>query len=80
MCAVYIFLCLITFVFSSHRPPEERIALMISRTYMNNALAIVLAQAFFGPAVTLMMVLAEIPWFTTFGLYLWFQKRFLRNS
>jgi BASS family bile acid:Na+ symporter len=80
MYAVYVALCLITFVCSMRRPPEERVALLVSRIYMNNALAIVLAQSFFGPTITLMMVLAEIPWFTTFGAYLWFQRRFLKHS
>lgn len=74
-------LCLIfaltSFGFSRKRKSKERAALIISRVYMNPALAIVLAFQFFGPEVTLITILYEVPWFTTFGLYLWFQKKFI---
>jgi bile acid:Na+ symporter, BASS family len=78
--ALYAVLCLSAFALSMRRVSDERIGLMVSRIYMNNALAIVLAQSFFGERITLLMILAEIPWFTTFGAYLWFQKHALKQS
>lgn len=74
----YAVLCLSAFLFARGRSPDEQAALVISRTYMNNALAIVLASSFFDDRVTLVTILAEIPWFTTFGAYLWFQNRWIK--
>lgn len=73
----YVVLCLSAFGLTIRRRSDERIGLIVSRIYMNNALAIVLAQSFFDERMTLLMILAEIPWFTTFGAYLWFQKKIL---
>lgn len=56
------------------RVREEKIAIAISRTYMNYALAIVLAQQFL-PAFALTTVLSVIPWITTFGIVLWVNER-----
>ncbi len=78
--ALYCVLCLSAFALSFRHATDERIGLMVSRIYMNNALAIVLAQSFFGERITLLMILAELPWFTTFGAYLWFQNRYVRSS
>jgi hypothetical protein len=36
----------------------------VSAAYMNNGLAIVLASAYFGPDILVLMVLSEIPWNT----------------
>ena len=74
----YAALCLSAFLFARGRTPDEQAAIVISRTYMNNALAIVLATAFFDERVALITILAEIPWFTTFGAYLWFQERWIK--
>lgn len=74
---LYGILCLTSYVLSRQKKPEEQAAMVISRMYMNNALAIVLAFEFFSPEVALIVILAEIPWFTTFGAYLWFQKKFI---
>jgi bile acid:Na+ symporter, BASS family len=51
------------------RKKEDKIALSVSKAYMNNALAIVLALQFFGPQVALLTVLSEIPWGTTLGIF-----------
>jgi predicted Na+-dependent transporter len=75
--SLFALLCVTSFALSRKRKPDEQAALVITRVYMNNALAIVLAFQFFSPEVTLITILAEIPWFTTFGAYLWFQKRFI---
>ncbi len=76
----YVVLCLAAFACTVGRMPEERAAIIVSRIYMNNALAIVLATKFFSKDVAFAMILAEIPWFTTFSAYLWFQKRFMKLS
>jgi predicted Na+-dependent transporter len=75
--AFFAVLCVSSFLLSFGSIPEERIAIVVSRIYMNNALGIVLAAQFFGPDVTIIIILSEIPWFTSFGLYLWFQRRFI---
>lgn len=49
------------------RKKDEKIALAVSKAYMNNALAIGLAFSFFEPRVIILMVLSEIPWNTTLG-------------
>ncbi len=74
----FVVLCVSSFFLSFGTIPQERIAIIVSRIYMNNALGIVLAAQFLPPDVTLITILSEIPWFTTFGLYLWFQRRFIK--
>jgi BASS family bile acid:Na+ symporter len=74
---LFVVLALSAFLFSWGRKPKEKAGFIVSRIYMNNALAIVLAYQFFGPEVTLITIMAEIPWFTTFGAYLWFQRKFI---
>ncbi len=81
LAGTYVFfaiLCVCSYFLSKYCPPQEQAAIIISRIYMNNALGIVLAAQFFSKEVTLITILSEIPWFTTFGLYLWFQRRFMR--
>ena len=77
---IFVVLSLTAFVFTRGKPTDERIAVILSRTYMNITLTIVLAVKFLDPAVALVLVLANVPWFTTFGAYLWFQKRFITRS
>lgn len=43
---------------------EDKIAMSVTSAYMNNGLAIVLASAYFGPDILVLMVLSEIPWNT----------------
>lgn len=54
---------------------KDKIALAVSKTYMNNALAIGLAATFFTPHIALLMVLSEIPWTTTLGIFKYITKR-----
>jgi hypothetical protein len=41
---------------------------------MNNALAISIAVTFFNPKIALLMVLSEIPFGTTLGIFRYLQK------
>jgi len=47
-------------VFWMHQ--DDKIAVSITKTAMNNVLGIVLAASFFSPKVALIMVLSEVPW------------------
>lgn len=49
------------------RKKEDKVALSVTKTYMNIALAIVLGLSFFTPNIALILVLSEIPWSTTLG-------------
>ncbi len=80
MYAFFAILCVFSAVLSYWHKPEEQIAIVISRIYMNNALGITLAVQFLDQDVVLMTILSEIPWFTTFGMYLWFQKQFIQRN
>jgi BASS family bile acid:Na+ symporter len=64
MFLVFVVLHCVGFLLSWGNSPEDRIAITISHTYMNNGLAIVLAAKFFSPAILILMVLSEIPWST----------------
>ena len=61
---VFIVLHVIGFFIRSRDTRENRIALAVTAAYMNNGLAIVLASAYFGPDILVLMVLSEIPWNT----------------
>ncbi|EKD93719.1 MAG: hypothetical protein ACD_28C00075G0002 [uncultured bacterium] len=52
------------YLMAPQRPKTDKIAISVSKTYMNNTLGIALAVNFFNPAVVLFMVLSEIPWST----------------
>ncbi len=56
------------------RKKEDRIAVSIVNTYMNSALAIVLAVQFFTPEVVLITVLAQAPWNTLLQPFKWIVK------
>jgi BASS family bile acid:Na+ symporter len=43
---------------------ENKIAYAVTSAYMNNGMAIVLASAYFGPDILILMVLSELPWNT----------------
>ena len=59
---------------------EDRLAASVAKVIMNNALGIVIAQKFFGPEVTLFLVLSEIPWSTVTVGYRWYRRRGLLSS
>lgn len=73
---LFILFHIVGYVSAFWRKKEDKIALSVTKTYMNNALAIVIALQFFSPQVALIMVISEIPWGTTLGIF----KYFLRFS
>lgn len=73
--ALFIFLQIAGYLTAFWRNKEDKIALSISKTYMNNSLALGLALAFFPPKIVLIMVLSEIPWNTTLAPFNYFLKK-----
>jgi predicted Na+-dependent transporter len=63
----FIFLHAVGYLVAFWRNKPDRIALSVSKAYMNNALAIALAIAFFSPHIAYIIVLSDIPWNTTLG-------------
>jgi len=61
---VFIILHGIGYIICYRKRKEDKIALSVTSAYMNNGLAIVLASAYFGPEILILMVLSEIPWNT----------------
>ena len=59
---LFIALQIIGYYLTPNRPKEDRIAISVSKTFMNNSLAIVLAYEFFAPEIIVITVLSEIPW------------------
>lgn len=56
------------------RDKNDKIALSVAKTYMNNSLAIGLALTFFTPQTALTTVLSQIPWNTTLGPFKYLLK------
>jgi len=56
------------------RKKRDKIALAVTKTYMNNALAVGIAITFFSPKIALLMVLSEIPYATTQGFFKYVTK------
>ena len=61
---VFIILHAIGYIVSYKGNKENKVATSVTSAYMNNGLAIVLASAYFGPDIVVLMVLSEIPWIT----------------
>lgn len=61
---VFIFLHVVGYIIRFRDSKENKIAMAVTAAYMNNGLAIVLASAYFGPDILVLMVLSEIPWNT----------------
>jgi BASS family bile acid:Na+ symporter len=57
--------------------PDEKLALSVSKTVMNNTLGIVVATRFFpdAPRVALVLILSAIPWSTVPALYRFYRAR-----
>lgn len=72
--ALFIALFILGYFSGFWRKKEEKIALAVSKTYMNNALAAGIAVTFFSPQIALLMVLSEVPWATTLGLFKYMTK------
>lgn len=56
---------------------KNKIAISVSKTYMNNALAIVIASQYFDSHVVLIAVLSSIPWNFTPGIFKKLTTKFL---
>ncbi|NMC38039.1 MAG: hypothetical protein GYA41_06930, partial [Bacteroidales bacterium] len=61
---VFIILHLIGYFICYRDKKENRVAVAIGATYMNNGMAIVLAVSYFSPEILILMVLSELPWNT----------------
>ena len=61
---VFIMLHVVGYIICYRENKENKIAMSITSAYMNNGLAIVLASAYFGPEILVLMVLSELPWST----------------
>jgi len=59
---VFILLHFAGYLLCYSKKKEDKIAMSVTAAYMNNGLAIVLASAYFGPDILVLMVLSEIPW------------------
>jgi predicted Na+-dependent transporter len=64
---VFIILHVVGYMICYRKRKEDKIALSVTAAYMNNGLAIVLASAYFGPEILVLMVLSELPWNTLLG-------------
>jgi BASS family bile acid:Na+ symporter len=72
---LFIFLHIAGYLTAFWRNKEDKIALSVSKTYLNNALALGLALVFFPPKIALLVALSEIPWTTTLGPFNYFLKK-----
>jgi len=72
---LFIFLHIVGYLTAFWRNKEDKIALSVAKTYMNNSLALGLAIAFFPPKIALLVALSEIPWTTTLAPFNYFIKK-----
>lgn len=61
-------------VFWMHQ--DDKVAVSITKSAMNNVLGIVLAASFFSPKVALIMVLSEVPWDVMPAFYKFYRRWF----
>ncbi len=61
---VFALLHAIGYLMGLNQNKENKIAYAVTSAYMNNGMAIVLASAYFGPDILILMVLSELPWNT----------------
>lgn len=66
---VYGFLHLSGYYMAWGKSSRDKISIILANAYQNNGMAIVLAAAFFGPEVLLLVILSEFPWNTLPALY-----------
>jgi len=76
----FVALQFVSYVMGFRLARNEKLALSVSKTIMNNALGIVVATQFFpeSPRVALVLILSEIPWSTVPALYRFYKKRLTR--
>lgn len=61
---VFIFLHIVGYLFAFGKSKPDKIAITVSRAYMNISMAIVLAASFFQPPILILIILSTIPWNT----------------
>lgn len=61
---VFIFLHIVGYLFAFGKSKPDKIAITVSRAYMNISMAIVLAAGFFQPPILILIILSTIPWNT----------------
>lgn len=71
---LFVSLHIMGYFVSFWRKKEDKIALSVAKTYMNNSLALGLALSFFPPKIALLMVLSFIPWNTTLAPFKYILK------
>lgn len=76
---LFFFFHIIGYYVAFWRNKKDKIALSVSRTYLNTALAIGLAITYFDPKIALLIALSEIPWGTTLGLFK-FALKYTKND
>jgi len=74
LCLLFLILYIVGYGTAFWRKKPDKIALAVSKAYMNMGPAIGLSVIFFGPHIALMMVLAEVPWNTTLGPFKYLLK------
>ncbi|MEL7120089.1 MAG: bile acid:sodium symporter, partial [Bacteroidota bacterium] len=72
---IFIALHIVTYIIAFRHKKEDRIAMVISKTYMNNGLSMVLAVKYFDPSIVLLVTLSELPWNTLLIPYQWILRR-----
>lgn len=73
--AFFIVLHIIGYFVAFWRKKEDKVALSITKTYINVVLAMGLANTFFDPKIAFLMVLSEVPWNTTIGVFTYSFKK-----
>lgn len=74
LCLLFFILFIIGYLTAFWRKRPDKIALAVSKSYMNMGPAIGLSVIFFGPHIALLMVLAEVPWNITLGPFKYLLK------
>jgi predicted Na+-dependent transporter len=68
---IFFTIFLVGYFVAPWRSHKDRLALAITKAYPNTGLGAVLAFKFFTPEITLLLVIAQIPWSTTLGAFKW---------
>ncbi len=71
---LFITIYIISYFIVFWKKKSDKVAVAITKTYMNNGLALGLAITFFSPKIILLMILSEITWNTTLGPFKYFTK------
>jgi len=71
---LFILLWLIGYFSAFWKSKPDKTSIAVTKTFMNNGIAIGLAYTFFTPQIILLMVLSEVPWSTTLGPFKYLLK------